>query len=249
MYYRLFILLFFVFSCSTKKDILLIQNSNENSLADVNYKQYLISVDDVLKIDVFSQEIELSLEFNRNRQNVNQTKETMLFNGYQVNSEGVIDFPGVGKLKVEGLTVSQVSDIIFDRLVKKGLLNNPSVDVKVLNTFFTILGEVNNPGKYDYFQNNMDILQAIGMAGGLTINGERKNIRIIRNIGDKRELFLVDLTSSNFLNSESFQIFSGDVIIINPNNSRIKNAGIIGNSGTLVSLLSFLLSSIILITN
>ena len=249
MYYRLFILLFFVFLFSTKKDILLIQNSNENSLADVNYKQYLISVDDVLKIDVFSQEIELSLEFNRNRQNVNQTKETMLFNGYQVNSEGVIDFPGVGKLKVEGLTVSQVSDIIFDRLVKKGLLNNPSVDVKVLNTFFTILGEVNNPGKYDYFQNNMDILQAIGMAGGLTINGERKNIRIIRNIGDKRELFLVDLTSSNFLNSESFQIFSGDVIIINPNNSRIKNAGIIGNSGTLVSLLSFLLSSIILITN
>ena len=95
----------------------------------------------------------------------------------------------------------------------------------------------------------MDILQAIGMAGGLTINGERKNIRIIRNIGDKRELFLVDLTSSNFFNSESFQIFSGDVIIINPNNSRIKNAGIIGNSGTLVSLLSFLLSSIILITN
>tara|TARA_B100000989_G_C19527914_1_gene467932 strand:+ start:2688 stop:3368 length:681 start_codon:yes stop_codon:yes gene_type:complete len=225
------------------------QNSNVNSLVDVNYKQYLISVDDVLKIDVFSQEIELSLEFNRNRQNVNQTKETMLFNGYQVNSEGLIDFPGVGKLKVEGLTVSQVSEIIFDRLVKKGLLNNPSVDVKVLNTFFTILGEVNNPGKYDYFQNNMDILQAIGMAGGLTINGERKNIRIIRNIGDKRELFLVDLTSSNFFNSESFQIFSGDVIIINPNNSRIKNAGIIGNSGTLVSLLSFLLSSIILITN
>lgn len=225
------------------------QNSNVNSLVDVNYKQYLISVDDVLKIDVFSQEIELSLEFNRNRQNVNQTKETMLFNGYQVNSEGLIDFPGVGKLKVEGLTVTQVSEIIFDRLVKKGLLNNPSVDVKVLNTFFTILGEVNNPGKYDYFQNNMDILQAIGMAGGLTINGERKNIRIIRNIGDKRELFLVDLTSSNFFNSESFQIFSGDVIIINPNNSRIKNAGIIGNSGTLVSLLSFLLSSIILITN
>ena len=173
----------------------------------------------------------------------------MLFNGYQVSSEGLIDLPGVGKLKVEGLTVSQASEMIFDRLVKKGLLNNPSVDVKVLNTFFTILGEVNNPGKYDYFQNNMDILQAIGMAGGLTINGERKNIRIIRDFGDKRKLILVDLTSSNFFNSESFQIFSGDVIIINPNNSRIKNAGIIGNSGTLVSLLSFLLSSIILITN
>ena len=150
MFYRLVILLLLVFSCSTKKDILLIQNSDENSLVDVSYKQYLISVDDVLKIDVFSQEIELSLEFNRNMQNFNQTKETMLFNGYQVNSEGLIDLPGIGKLKVEGLTVSQVSDMIFDRLVKKGLLNNPSVDVKVLNTFFTILGEVNNPGKYDY---------------------------------------------------------------------------------------------------
>ena len=74
MYYLLVISLLLVFSCSTKKDILLIQNSDENSLVDVSYKQYLISVDDVLKIDIFSQEIELSLEFNRNMQNFNQTK-------------------------------------------------------------------------------------------------------------------------------------------------------------------------------
>ena len=87
------------------------------------------------------------------------------------------------------------------------------------------------------------------MAGDLTINGRRDNVKLIREIGDKRNVFSYDLTSSNILESENFQIFSGDLIIVSPNSSRIKNAGIIGNSGTLISLLSFILSSIIIISN
>ena len=86
------------------------------------------------------------------------------------------------------------------------------------------------------------------MAGDLTITGERTNIKLIRDVNNKTKVFNVDLTKSNFIN-EYFQIFSGDIIIVNPNRSRIKNAGIIGNSGTLLSLLSFILSSIIVITN
>ena len=96
----------------------------------------------------------------------------------------------------------------------------------------------------------MDILQAIGIAGDLTINGKRDDIKVLRRMPDNNiKVSSIDITNSNFIRSESFQIFSGDVIVINPNNSRVKNAGIIGNSGTLLSLLSFILSSIIVISN
>ena len=95
----------------------------------------------------------------------------------------------------------------------------------------------------------MDILEALGMAGDLTINGKRDDIRIISNYNGKISVNSVDLTSTKLLESESFQIFPGDVIIVNANNARVKNAGIIGNFGNLLSVMSFILSSIILISN
>ena len=112
-----------------------------------------------------------------------------------------------------------------------------------------MLGEVNRPGRYNFINNNLNILQAIGIAGDLTINGKRKDIKIIRFNNGNLEHSVIDLTTKDFINSKYFQIFSGDIILVNPNNSRVKNAGIIGNSGTLLSLLSFLLSSVILITS
>ena len=80
------------------------------------------------------------------------------------------------------------------------------------------------------------------MAGDLTINGSRKKITLIRDNNNKLVTAKLDLTNSKFLQSDYFQIFPGDIIIVDPNTSRVKNAGIIGNSGTLLSLLSFILS-------
>ncbi|MFL2610540.1 MAG: polysaccharide biosynthesis/export family protein, partial [Flavobacteriaceae bacterium] len=125
---------------------------------------------------------------------------------------------------------------------------DPYVDVKLLNAHFTILGEVNKPGKYEYFKNNMNILEAIGMAGDLTINGMRKDIKLIRDYNGEIKVSSIDLTKKSFI-SDNFQIFSRDIIIINPNETKIKNAGVIGNSGTLLSLLSFLTTLIVLISN
>ena len=83
----------------------------------------------------------------------------------------------------------------------------------------------------------------------LNINDERDNIKIMRRNDSNYEISNVDLTKSNFINSDYFQIMPGDIIIVNPNSSRVKNAGVIGNAGNLLSLLSFLLSSIILISS
>ena len=112
-----------------------------------------------------------------------------------------------------------------------------------------IVGEVNSPGRYNFLENNMNILQALGMAGDLTINGKRNDIRIISKNEGKMIVNSVDLTSSKILESNNFQIFPGDIIIVNANNARVKNAGVVGNFGNLLSVMSFLLSSIILISS
>ena len=93
------------------------------------------------------------------------------------------------------------------------------------------------------------MVEAIGIAGDLNINGNRKKIKVIRDTRGKKDIYFIDLTSDNILSNKNFQIFSGDIIIVDPNYNKIKSAGIIGNSGTLLSLLSFILSSVIVISN
>ena len=89
----------------------------------------------------------------------------------------------------------------------------------------------------------------MGIAGDLTINGKRNDIKIISKRDSEININSIDITSSKLLESKNFQIFPGDVIIVNANSARVKNAGIIGNFGNLLSVLSFLLSTVILISN
>ena len=238
------------FSCSSKKQILYMQDIENLKSFSSDYEEYKVNVDDILKIDISTKTAEPSIVVNPNGLNTNNTpnKEALLYDGYQVDSEGNINFPSIGKINVKGKSIREIRDYLYSTIKDLGLLIDPFVDVKLLNGYFTILGEVNNPGRFEYLKNNLNILEAIGMAGDLTINGLRKDIKIIRKIDDKNEVSSIDLTNTNFLNT-NFQVFSGDVIIVNPNLSRIKNAGIIGNSGTLLSLLTFILSSIIVISN
>ena len=194
---------------------------------------------------------ELSMMINPDAQNYNlqNSKDALLYNGYQVDSNGTISIPSIGKLFVEGLNLTEIRELVSKTIVNKGILSNPVVDVKLLNAHFTVLGEVSRPGKYDFLENNLNILEAIGIAGDLNINGNRKKIKVIRDTRGKKDIYFIDLTSDNILSNKNFQIFSGDIIIVDPNYNKIKSAGIIGNSGTLLSLLSFILSSVIVISN
>ncbi len=170
-----------------------------------------------------------------------------MFSEYKVDQSGYINYPNLGKIYVAGQTLTEFEKTLSQMLSEKGVLIKSSIDLKVLNMSFTILGEVNSPGKYFYDDENLNIMEAIGMAGDLTINGKRDGIKLIRDIQGNKTVYEMDLTKANILKNTVFQISSGDVIIVDPNSARIKNAGIIGNSGTLLSLLSFLLSSIIVI--
>lgn len=241
--------LIFTLSCSSKKNILYIQNSNDIDV-DFAYQEYIIQPDDILKIDIGSDNPELITSINPISVNtgIANNRELLLYNGYRVDKEGYIDFPNFNRFFVKGLTLSQLTLKFKNEIIEKGIVTNPSVDIKILNSEFTILGEVNRPGKYDFIENNLNIFEAIGIAGDLTINGERASVKVIRDYNNKKSINEIDLTDINSI-YENYQIFPGDIILINPNTTRVKNAGIIGNSGTLLSLLSFVLSSIIIINN
>ncbi len=243
------ILIALVFSCSSKKNIIYLQDFEGITEKNYNFQDYKISVDDVLKIDLYSElfnnDLTTSLNPKSSTQAVINNIDILIANGFQVDSEGYIHYPEIGKLYVKGKSVNEIRDEIQNRLISDGLLLKPNVDVKHINAYFTILGEVNAPGKHRFLQNNLNIFEAIGMAGDLNINGQRKDIVIIRNNNGQIKTKTIDLTSSSIITSDFFQIFPKDIIIINPNYSQVKQAGIIGNAGNLLSLLSFILSSII----
>ena len=247
MFRSLVVLIFLMISsCSSKKDILLVQDIDKYSDIKMSYDQLVIKSDDILKIDVSTQSPELSQLFNFTTV-ANANLQAYQLNGYQVDINGNINFPLLGIIKVKGLTLNQASKLIEKSLFDKGILVNPTIDIKLVNAYFTVIGEVNIPGRYSFISNDMDIFQVLGMAGDLTINGERKNIKILRKSEGNFKVSTVDVTSIDSIKNKNFQIFPGDIIIVNPNNSRVKNAGLIGNAGNLLSLLSFLLSSIIVI--
>lgn len=244
-------IVFLASSCSSKKKIVYLQGIENNKTYSYELIEHTISVDDILKINVIASEEEAFLNMNSNNSvypNANN-KETMLLNGFHVNIKGEINFPKLGYVKLVGLSIKEAEKLIKNKLIEGGYLLNPHISIRILNLNFTILGEVNSPGKYDFLKDNLSLMEAIGIAGDLTINGRRDNVRVIRNFEGEKKVIDVDLTEYDVLKGEIFSIMTNDVIIVNPNSSRIKNAGIIGNSGTLLTLLSFILSSIIVINN
>ena len=230
--------------------MLYFQNIEDAEALEVEYEQYKIKVDDVLKIDIDALDISANQIFGSENvsSQFNNNETSFILDGYQVNSSGNISYPILGEFHVQGLTLTEIKDLFQKRLLETNFLTNPSVDIKLINSYFTILGEVNIPGRHTFLKNNLNIIEAIGIGGDLTINGERKNVRLLRDIDGTLQSFTINLNSYDFISSPAFQIIPGDIIIINPNLTRVKNAGIIGNSGTLLSLLSFILSSIIVIS-
>lgn len=243
--------IFCIQSCANKKEIWYLQDADKFNNSNINYSTPTIQPNDILKITVGALEQESVIPYNNPTSNANQgggSVETMQLEGYVVTSESTINFPELGIISTKDKTPQQLQDYLKQLLKDGGHLLNPTVSVRVLNAKVTILGEVNNPGTYNFNEQNITLLQALGYAGDLTINGKRENILIMREGDSLRQISHVDLTSAELLNSPFYNIKPNDVIIVNPNEPRVKSAGFVGNTGTFISVVSILLSTIVLIT-
>lgn len=250
-YFFLLLLGFTLFSCASKKKVLYIQDV-DNYVKEVEFVHNQIQVNDILKITIDALVREAAEPYNAMSSAGGMTLnnvEAQKLSGYLVREDGEIELPIIGSFKAVGKTVEQVSKAIKERLINDGHLNQPSVQVRIINSKVTVLGEVNRPGTYNFTESNLSLFQALGMAGDLTIQGKRKNVLLVRHNDDKREVISIDLTSTDWFKGPYYFIKPNDVIIVNPNGPKVKRAGYIGDISTILSVASVVLSSIVIITN
>ncbi len=235
-------------SCASKKDIWYIQDAGENNTAQINFQQTTIQPNDILKIDVETLVPEAAEPYNKIG-SINQISLLVLqLDGYLVNKEGLINFPVLGEIALSNLTMNEAEVKIKDLLVEGGHLKNPTVRVRVVNAKVTVLGEVNQPGTYNFSEQNITLLQALGYAGDLTINGKRDDVIITRDVDGVRTITHINLTNTDFMNSEYFYIKPNDTIIVNQNKPRVTNSGYVTGLSTLLAIATVALSSIIILS-
>ena len=172
----------------------------------------------------------------------------MQLEGYLVSSENTINFPVLGSISTLNYSTQGLAALIKTKLIDGGHLTDPVVIVRLLNAKVTILGEVSSPGTYNFTEQNITLMQALGYAGDLTINGKRNDVLVTRVVNGTRQVTHIDLTSAEFMKSSFYFVKPNDVIIINPNNPKVKSAGFIGNFGNVATVISLALSITILLT-
>ena len=237
-------------SCVTKKQMLYLQDVDTLTNQEVTYKNHTLQVDDILKISVGALMPEAALPYNNVTASnmVANNIDIMKLDGYLVSQNSTINFPVLGELSVKEKTTQDLENEIKKLLVDGGYLINPNVTVRLLNAKVTILGEVQRPGTFSFTENNISLLQALGLAGDLTISGSREDVVVLRRVDGKQTTARINLTSANFLSGPYQMVKPNDVIVVNPNSAKLKTAGYVGNVSTILGITSLLLSSIILLT-
>ncbi|TDX12618.1 polysaccharide export outer membrane protein [Flavobacterium sp. S87F.05.LMB.W.Kidney.N] len=243
------LLLMMLQSCTTKKQMLYLQDLDKYANTTINYTSPKIQPNDILKIDVGDLNPLVAAPFNiNNGTNNSQTSvEMMRLSGYLVNPQGTIMMPILNEVKVGGLTPANVEVKIKERLISENYLVNPTVQVRVLNNKFTILGEVNSPGVIAFSEESISLLDAIGLAKDLTYSAIRTDIQLIRESEGKRLVYHIDLTTASWMSNPNFRIRQNDVIVVTPNKLKANSGGVIKDPLQLIGIVASLAALIIVI--
>lgn len=237
-------------SCVSKKEIIYLQDiEGLTSASDSIYSRATIRPNDLLSISVTAFDMEAAAPFNLIMPATTIQEQANPLNrntqGYLVNPDGTIEFPVIGNIKVGGLTRQQLIAKLKQEI--SIYLINPIVNVNILNYKVTVLGEVARPGTYSTPDERITLLEAIGMAGDLTIYGKRDNILVLREIDGMKTYKKIDITQSDFLQSPFYYLQQNDVVYVQPNKAQIGGAAYNRNTSVYISIASVVISLIVLI--
>ncbi|MBP5391384.1 MAG: polysaccharide export protein [Bacteroidales bacterium] len=222
-----------VFSCRSAKEVVYLQDTyTEETQAIKNFQDIRIQPGDMLSIFVSHKEPTLSALFNPQGTSPTGSSTSLgqRLSGYTVDLEGNIDFPIVGRIKVAGLTRSELSTMISKKLDDDGLLKGAVVTVAYQNFNISVLGEVNHPGKFNVESDRVSLFDALAMAGDLTIYGRRDSVMVIRENNGQRQIMYNNLLSKDVLNSPSYFLQQNDVVYVKPNHVKAQQSGINQNN-------------------
>ena len=237
-------------SCSSKKNILYFQDAQFHRWEDIKYPKITIQPNDILSIVVSTPIAEAAIPYNLVSSSAvaNFDLESLKLRGYLVSDKGTIDFPVLGKIGLNDLTIEEAEIEVQKQLNQGGHLKNASVKIRLLNSKVTVLGDVKSPGTFNYSENRISLPQALGFAGDLNITGKRKEVLIIREENGSRMINQIDLRTADWFTGPFYYIKPNDIIVVKPNRTKVKSAGLIGNASVVLTIVSILLSTAILVT-
>ncbi|ALJ00985.1 sugar transporter [Rufibacter tibetensis] len=223
------LLLPFLFSCVNSRKATYFNDLGDNaSFATIEIPEPIIQQNDLLSITVSSLNPEASRIFNLPNQSEvrssTPTGDVMEPAGYLVDKDGMIRFLMLGAVKAEGLTKSQLQNNLRNALLSRKLLVDPVVEVRFLNFRVTVLGEVTRPTVITVPGEKISLLEALGLAGDVTIYGKRDNVLVIREEAGKRITTRVNLNSNEIFTSPYYYLRSNDIVYIEPNKARVAGA-------------------------
>ena len=223
--------LLFLASCSAPKNVTYFQDlQNGQEIQPMNVYSIKVRPGDKLSIMVNTQDPSLSAMFN-----LVQTQSRLVPGGakagnastvvtegrtgyYTVDSNGDIDFPVLGALHIAGMKREEIASFIRKQLISQDLVKDPVVTVEFINTGIAVLGEVNGPGRYEFNEDKMTIIQALSLAGDMKNTGERQNVLVIRKEDGKEKSYRIDLTNyESAVKSPVYYLQQDDVIYVEPN--------------------------------
>lgn len=239
-------------SCINKKKVIYFQGALASAEANKNYSP-LLRTDDFLSINVISSDLEASKPFNlpvvttQNSINNGYSQGNASPLGYLIDSEGNIDFPVIGKLKIGGLTRTDATELIKTKL--QAYITTPTVLVRILNYKITVLGDVKSPGTFNIPNERITLLEALGIAGDLNITAKRKNVIVIRDVDGKKTETKIDLTSKEVFASPVYYLQQNDVVYVEPNRAKINSSAInTANVGIIISVVSLITTISVLLS-
>ncbi len=242
-----FTFLLLLTSCVSKKKIIYLQHDGSLQSTDTIKYESKLQPDDVLLITVTSDQPELASRYNLMYINMKSIEMRSSPNNdalisYLIDQNGEINFPGLGRIKLAGLTTIEAEDKIESMLTD--YLANPGVVIRLLNYKISVMGEVNKPGYQTIPGQRITLLEALSGAGDMTIYGQRNNVTVVRDDNGVVTVNEVDLTSSDFINSPFYYLGHNDLVYVKPNKTKINSSAVGPNITVGISAISLLITII-----
>jgi len=232
-------------SCYSSKQLDYLQSKQSSFLTPLNKKeQYTIQPSDILSIRVQSRDPEQTSFFNISslNNNLNQANAASFYlNGYTVDPEGMINLAIIGELKVNDLTVEEIRDLVQTEIDK--YLLNAIVTVQLTSFKVSVLGDVKNPGTNYIYNSQATIFEGLAAAGDLNVSAKRKNVKLIRQVGDASVVVNLDLTKPSIIKSPYYFLHPNDVIYVETSKPNIGQS----NLGVLTLFLSAVTTTVLVL--
>lgn len=224
----LLILPVYFFSCGTQHRLPnYLENTTDTTIINKEVKtpELKIQKNDLLSIQVYSKSTQpekSDVLYNLPSTN-NASGQTSNNTGFLVDVNGNIEYPRIGVLHVEGLTKQQTTDLIKNKInATDTVLSDPSVIIRLMNYKVTVLGQVGHEGPVTVPGEKINILEAVGLAGGINDYGKKNTVKIIRETDGKREIGIIDLSSKDLFDSPYYNLVQNDVLIVEPTKQKAK---------------------------